>query len=223
MFFAQRCSLVLTRCKAQATMDAREPYVVVSARRRRERRLRAWWRHEQFAIRCVVACASHHSHMRVTSVATQTDFVLAATYAATASPAATYAATPTPSPVIEYVVLVLAVNYVAPAPVIEYMSSAPVIEHIAPAPAVTHSVPRQQLLLSTPRQSTLLATTSTLPIWCTRNFPFLLLRLLRHRSFVLFLLKKSLMRPCTTNSIRNRLLQRRRLRTLWKSLFCKNR
>ena len=31
-----------------------------SARRRREGRLRAWWRHEQFAIRCAVASATHH-------------------------------------------------------------------------------------------------------------------------------------------------------------------
>ena len=35
-----------------------------SARRRRERRLRAWWGHEQFAIRCAVASATHHSAKR---------------------------------------------------------------------------------------------------------------------------------------------------------------
>ena len=69
---------------------AREHHADSSARRRRERRLRAWFRHEQFAIRCALASAKHHSHMRVGSVATQTDDeVLAATYAATASPAAT--------------------------------------------------------------------------------------------------------------------------------------
>ena len=83
--------------------------------------------------------------MPVTNVSIQTDFVLVATYTATASPAATYAANPAPSPVVEYVVPALAVNHVAPALVIEYVSSAPVIEHIAPAPAVTLSVPRQQL------------------------------------------------------------------------------
>ena len=123
---------------------AREPHVAGSAQRRRERRLRAWWRHEQ-SPSDARSLASHHSHMRVTSVTTQTDFVLAATYAATASPAETHAATPAPSPVIEYVVPAPAVNYVAPAPVIEYLSSAPVTEHIAPAPAVTLSAPRQQL------------------------------------------------------------------------------
>ena len=52
---------------------ALEPHVDGSARRRRERRLRAWFRHEQFAIRCALASAMHHSHMRVASAATQTD------------------------------------------------------------------------------------------------------------------------------------------------------
>ena len=77
----------------------------------------------------------------MTIVATQTDFVPAATYAATASPAATYAATSVSSLVIEHVIPAPAV----PAPVIEYVSSAPVIEYIAPAPSVTLSVPSQQL------------------------------------------------------------------------------
>ena len=31
------------------------------ARRRRERRFRAFWRHEQFAVRCTVVTATHHS------------------------------------------------------------------------------------------------------------------------------------------------------------------
>ena len=35
-----------------------------SARRRRGRRLRSWWRHEQFAIRCAVASATDHSARR---------------------------------------------------------------------------------------------------------------------------------------------------------------
>ena len=92
-----------------------------------------------------MARASHHSVQRHQDMATQTVFVPAASYAATASPAATYAATPAPSPVIEYVFPALAVNYVAPAPVTECVSSAPVIEYIAPAPAVTLAVPSQQL------------------------------------------------------------------------------
>ena len=114
---------------------AREPDVAGSTRRRRERRLRAWWRHEQFAIRCAVACASHHSHMRVTSVATQTDDeVFAASFAATASPAVTYAAT-----------RASIATHVAPAPVFEHVTPAPVIENIALA--VIFGAPSQQLLL----------------------------------------------------------------------------
>ena len=43
--FAQGCK------PKRATMDvSREPDAASSARRRRERRLRAWWRHEQFAM-----------------------------------------------------------------------------------------------------------------------------------------------------------------------------
>ena len=83
--------------------------------------------------RCALASAHHHSHMRVASVAAQTDDeVPAAPFAATASPAATYAATPA---------------HVAPAPVIEYVTPAPMREFIAPAPAVILPVPNQQLPL----------------------------------------------------------------------------
>ena len=123
---------------------AREPHVDGSARRRRERRLRAWFRHEQFAIRCALASAKHHSHMRVASVATQTDFVLAATYSATASLAATFAATLAPVPVFEQVVPAHVATHAAPAPVFEYVASALVTENIAPAPAVPFDAPSQQ-------------------------------------------------------------------------------
>ena len=43
-----------------------------SARRRRERRLRAWWRDEQFAIRCAVVSATHHSANRSRRVDAET-------------------------------------------------------------------------------------------------------------------------------------------------------
>ena len=65
-----------------------------SARRRRERRIRSFFRHEQMAVHVAVVSAQHHSAQRCCSIATQTDdFVPAAIYAATASPAATYVAT----------------------------------------------------------------------------------------------------------------------------------
>ena len=36
-----------------------------SARRRRERRLRSWWRHERMSIAAVLATVTHHSHSKV--------------------------------------------------------------------------------------------------------------------------------------------------------------
>ena len=52
-----------------------------------------------------LASAAHHSHMRVAHIATQTDFVPAATYAATASSSslATPVSLDAPAPVIKYV------------------------------------------------------------------------------------------------------------------------
>ena len=110
---------------------AREPRVAGSARRGRERRLRAWWRHEQFAFRCALASAHHHSHMRMASVAAQTDDEMpAAPCAATASLVAIFAATPAPA---------------APAPEFDYVAPTLVMESIAPAPAVILPEPSQQL------------------------------------------------------------------------------
>ena len=127
------------------------------------------------------------------------DEVPATTYAATASPAATYAATAA-SPMVEYVDPAPFVTYAAPAPVIEYIAPAPAMTYVASRSAVTSCLHRPQL--------TLLMTTSTFP---------------RLMSLILFLPWKSLLSPCTTKSIRNRLLQVRRLRTLRKSLLCTSR
>ena len=54
---------------------ARDAHVVgCSAWRRRNRRLRAFWRHEQHAVRMAVAVATHHSYDRSSAHAgTQTD------------------------------------------------------------------------------------------------------------------------------------------------------
>ena len=56
---------------------ARDAHVVCSsAWRRRNRRLRAFWRHEQQAVRMAVAAATHHSYDRSSALAcTQTDLV----------------------------------------------------------------------------------------------------------------------------------------------------
>ena len=102
-----------------------------SARRRRERRTRSFFRHEQMAVHMAVISALHHSAHRCCSVATQIDDeMLAATFAATASPAATYTATRAPD---------------APAPVFEYVALAPGMENVAPATSVILPVPSQQL------------------------------------------------------------------------------
>ena len=83
----------------QATPDVARA-TPTSARRRRERRIRSF-RHEQMAVQMAVVSAQHHSAQRCRSIATQTDdFVPAATYAATVSPA-TYAAIAT-SPMVGF-------------------------------------------------------------------------------------------------------------------------
>ena len=60
---------------------------------------------EQFSIRMALVGATHHSHMRVANMAAQTDFVPAATYAATASSLAPATPVPpdAPAPAVKYV------------------------------------------------------------------------------------------------------------------------
>ena len=135
-----------------------------SARRRRERRIRSFFRHEQMAIKLAVVSAQHHSSQRCCSVATQTGVEVPATvYAATASPVAACAASAAspmgeyvgpapvvPAPVFGSVAPAPAVTYAAPAPVdgyvaptsaVTFSAPAPVIGYVAPAPAVTFSAP----------------------------------------------------------------------------------
>ena len=78
---------------------ARDAHVVgCSAWRRRNRRLRAFWRHEQQAVRMAVAAATHHSYDRSSAHAcTQTDLEYV-----------------TPAPVIECVAPAPAVTFVVP-------------------------------------------------------------------------------------------------------------
>ena len=78
---------------------ARDAHVVgCSAWRRRNRRLRSSWRHEQQAVRMAVAAATHHSYDRSSAHAcTQTDLVYV-----------------TPAPVVECVAPAPAVTYVVP-------------------------------------------------------------------------------------------------------------
>ena len=89
--------------------------------RRRERRVRSWWRHEQASVRMALVTAGHHSFRKAAGieVGVQTGTILV--------------------PVTEYVAPAPAVVSDVPATVIEYMSSAPVIGYLAPAPAVSYS------------------------------------------------------------------------------------
>ena len=91
-----------------------------SAVRRRERRVRSWWRHEQASVRMAMITAGHHSYRKAAGIEVG---VQAGT---------------TLAPVTEYVAPAPAVVCDVPATVIEYMPSAPVIGYLAPAPAVSY-------------------------------------------------------------------------------------
>ena len=125
-----------------------------AASRRRERRLRNFWRHEQCSIQMAFACAKHHSFQYRASVGVKTDEA--------------------PSLVDEYV-----------------------------APAAAPSAATADMNPGTNCGDHRSASTAA-----TRKFLSLLLRL--HRSLVHFLTRKILPHPCTTKSIRNRLLQHHR-------------
>ena len=92
-----------------------------SAWRRRHRRLRAFWRHEQQAVRLAVAAATHHSYDKsIAHACTQTDDeVRAAAFAAT--------------------VLAPVIVFVASAPVTTDIADflQPPIPIVTPAPSVT--------------------------------------------------------------------------------------
>ena len=121
-----------------------------SARRRRERRFRSFFRHEHMAVKMAVVSAQHHSAQRCCSVATQTGDEVPAMTAA--SPMVGYVdpAPVSPAPVIGYVAPTPAVTYEAPAPVVGFVAPAPavtyaapasVIDYVAPAPSVTFAAP----------------------------------------------------------------------------------
>ena len=120
---AQECSFVAApflRKTLVVDMDVHDDHANRgAARRRRERRLRAFLRHEKLSLAMQMA-VSHHSWHRGGRADASTQIV-------THSDAATCAAT------------------AAPAPEFEYVAPAPVIEYIAPAPTVILPVPSQQL------------------------------------------------------------------------------
>ena len=123
----------------------RAPGTVGAARRRRDRRLRAFLKHERETVAMNLATVQHHSHMKsaVVDVGVQVGSPLApVTEYVTPAPAVSYAA---PAPVVDYVAPAPSVTYAAPASVFEYVAPAPVLEYIAPTPAVSYVAPSQQL------------------------------------------------------------------------------
>ena len=122
---------------------ARDAHVVgCSAWRRRNRRLRVFWRHEQQAVRMAVAAATHHGYDKsVAHACTQTDDEV---------PAAT-GATTAPAPVIQFLASALVTTDIArflepliptvtpalavtPTPTDVHAAPARVIDYVAPAP-----------------------------------------------------------------------------------------
>ena len=123
----------------------RAPGTVGAARRRRDRRLRAFLKHERVTVAMNLATVQHHSHMKsaVVDVGVQVGSPLApVTEYVTPAPAVSYGA---PAPVVGFVSPAPAVTYAAPASVFEYVAPAPVFEYIAPTPAVSFVAPSQQL------------------------------------------------------------------------------
>ena len=116
------------------------------ARRRRERRIRSFFRHEQMAVKMAVISAQHHSAQRCCSIVTQTDDYVTASATFFNMSDGDDSDEPA-APVTEYVAPALDVTYAAPAPVIEYVpddtcaAPAPVIKHVTFAPDDTNIAP----------------------------------------------------------------------------------
>ena len=121
-----------------------------SARRRRERRFRSFFRHEQVAIKMAVVTAQHHSAQRCCSIASQTVVEYVDPAPVVPAPVTGYLANatavtfPAPAPVIGYVAPAPSVTFATPASVFEYVAPAPVLG-FAPAPAGSFVAPSQQL------------------------------------------------------------------------------
>ena len=74
-----RCVASLAFSPADDMMNVeRDPACVSASRRRRDQRLRSYWRHECVTVRMALATAAHHSSKRVSSASTQTEYVAAA-------------------------------------------------------------------------------------------------------------------------------------------------
>ena len=114
-----------------------------AARRRRDRRLRSWWRHEQQSIMAAVTTAWHRSRdggPRCASVATQTTDFFAMNISDIYDEGFA-----SPVPVTEYVTLAPADTYTELSPVIEHVTPAPVDVYTAPARVIDHVAPSLEI------------------------------------------------------------------------------
>ena len=168
-----------------------------AARRRRERRYRSFWRHELMAVKMATLTACHHSAQKklaATHAATQTDVTHGKVTPATGlvnmqisfTPVETFSpgrlcrtrVQPSQSRTDPYTLLQGSSVRVRGARTCDR-------EHRTSA-CSDFCLMRtaNRCLLSTPRQQSLLTSTSTLSVWCTRNFTALQWSLFRHRSLV---------------------------------------
>ena len=184
--------------------------------------MRSWWRHEQASVRMAVTTAGHRSCRKATGieigVQAGTPCFTNLTWSGTTNPGDLDAL----APVTEYVAPALAVVCDEPAPVFEYAAPAPVIECVAPAPDVTFVVPSLQL---PPVYTTTTVTTDDNLDMISLVYPqFSSTAVEPYAPRVVdsLLLLEEFTEP-EYKSTRSRLLQVRCLRTLRKSLLCKNR
>ena len=178
-----------------------------SARRRRERRIRSFFRHEQMAIKFAVVSAQHHSSQRCCSVATQTgDGVppVAACAASAASPLVEYV---DPAPVMfqpspmQRLLLLVTLRPHLPSPMQRQLQCSSTWRPLLCWSSHQHLLvlllrPANSFVLPTPQQPLLLASTLTPMLW-----------VLRRRSLVHFLTVKCLLGPVFFMFIMNILLQ----------------
>ena len=127
-----------------------------AASRRRGRRLRSFWGHEQSSIKIALACAKHHSFQYRASVGVQTDEALSPVGEYVAPAAAPYAATADITQLLEppipdkFVALVSADTYTSLSHMTEYVTPAVVdlhaaIDHAAPSSTATYATPAPEI------------------------------------------------------------------------------
>ena len=115
-----------------------------AASRRRERRLRIFWRHEQCSIKMALASAKHHSWQYGASVGVQIDAAPTPVDEYVAPAAAPFAVTADITQLLEppipdkFVALVTADTCTERSSVIEYMTPGPAVSYAAPAPEIEH-------------------------------------------------------------------------------------